>query len=45
MLLVGLAFVLFAALLQWTTMSIIGAAALIGVGFIILGFILGDRVR
>lgn len=43
MLLVGIAFLVFAALVQWAAWSVPVAAAVVGAALVVLSLILGDR--
>jgi hypothetical protein len=43
MLLVGLAFVVFAALLQFSTLSVIASAFLVGLGLVVFALLSGER--
>lgn len=42
MLLVGIAFLIFAALVQWAAWSVPASAAVVGAGLVVLSFILGS---
>lgn len=43
MLLIGIAFLLFAALLQFSTLSLVACAVLVGILFVVLAVTAGER--
>jgi hypothetical protein len=43
MVVIGLAFIIFAALIQFTGLSIVASAFLVGIGLVVLALLLGER--